>query len=86
LTAIARLAFDAALAGRTIGAEIDFGNPLCETGGFVCEVAAESGTDVTGTLQIGATIESPELIVNGTHFDVDYLYDIWSRPLERLYP
>ena len=43
LTALARLAFDAMLRGRTIGAEIDFGNPLCEAGGFLCEVSDESG-------------------------------------------
>ena len=41
LTALARLAFDARLAGRPLGAELDFGNPLCEAGGFVCEVADE---------------------------------------------
>ena len=38
LTALARMAFDARLAGRQLGAELDFGNPFCETGGFVCEV------------------------------------------------
>ena len=38
LTALARLAFDAQAAGRELGAELDFGNPLCEAGGFLCEV------------------------------------------------
>jgi hypothetical protein len=86
LTAVARLAFDALLAGRKIGAEIDFGNPLCETGGFVCEVTGDSGMDVTGTLQIGTTIDAPELVVNGTRFDVERLYETWSQPLAQLYP
>jgi phosphoribosylformylglycinamidine synthase II len=86
LTALARLAFDAMLAGRTIGAEIDFGNPLCEAGGFVCEVSDESAIDLTGTLRIGQTIDVPELIVNGVHFDVKRLYEIWSQPLRELYP
>jgi phosphoribosylformylglycinamidine synthase subunit PurL len=86
LTAIARLAFGAWQAGREIGAEIDFGNPLCEAGGFLCEVSADGGVDVTGALQIGRTIDAPELIVNATHFAVSRLYEIWSRPLERLYP
>ncbi|MGA2759199.1 MAG: phosphoribosylformylglycinamidine synthase subunit PurL [Candidatus Cybelea sp.] len=86
LTAVARLAFDASAAGRTIGAEIDFGNPLCEAGGFVCEVAPDSGMDVTGTLQIGVTIDAPELIVNGTRFSVEHLREVWSQPLEALYP
>jgi phosphoribosylformylglycinamidine synthase II len=86
LTAVARLAFDALAAGRKIGAEIDFGNPLCEAGGFVCEVAAGSGMDVTGTLQIGTTIDTPELIANGTRFDVERLHEIWSQPLAKLYP
>jgi len=86
LTAVARLAFDAFLAGRKIGAEIDFGNPLCEAGGFVCEVTGDSGLDVTGTLQIGTTIDAPELVVNGTRFDVKRLYETWSQPLARLYP
>ncbi|MFY9860331.1 MAG: AIR synthase related protein, partial [Candidatus Cybelea sp.] len=86
LTAIAHLAFGALLAGRKIGAEIDFGNPLCEAGGFVCEVSSDGGVDVTGALQIGRTIDAPELVVNGTRFAVGRLYDIWSRPLEQLYP
>ena len=78
--------FGAWQAGREIGAEIDFGNPLCEAGGFLCEVSADGGVDVTGALQIGRTIDAPELIVNATHFAVSRLYEIWSRPLERLYP
>jgi phosphoribosylformylglycinamidine synthase len=86
LTALARLAFNAMLAGRTIGAEIDFGNPLCEAGGFVCEVSDESAIDLTGTLRVGQTIDVPELIVNGVHFDVNRLYEIWSQPLRELYP
>jgi phosphoribosylformylglycinamidine synthase len=86
LTAVARLAFDALLAGRKIGAEIDFGNPLCEAGGFVCEIAGDSGMDVTGTLQIGTTIDAPELVVNGTRFDVEQLYETWTQPLAQLYP
>lgn len=86
LTAVARLAFDALSAGRKIGAEIDFGNPLCEAGGFVCEVAADSGMDVTGTLQIGTTIDAPELIANGTRFSIERLHEIWSQPLTKLYP
>jgi phosphoribosylformylglycinamidine synthase len=86
LAALARLAFDAHVAGRNVGAEIDFGNPLCEAGGFVCEVAADAGVDVTGALAVGRTIDVPELVVNGTRFDVAALFDIWSRPLERLYP
>jgi phosphoribosylformylglycinamidine synthase len=86
LTALARLAFGAMLAGRTIGAEIDFGNPLCEAGGFVCEVSDESAIDLTGTLRVGQTIDVPELIVNGVHFDIKRLYEIWSQPLRELYP
>jgi len=86
LTAVARLAFDARAAGRKLGAEIDFGNPLCEAGGFVCEIAADSGMDVTGTLQIGTTTDAPELIANGTRFDIERLYEIWSQPLAKLYP
>ncbi len=86
LTAVARLAFDALGEGRRIGAEIDFGNPFCEAGGFVCEVASDSAIDVTGVLQVGATIDAPELVVNGTRFEVARLYDTWSKPLERLFP
>jgi phosphoribosylformylglycinamidine synthase len=86
LIAIARLAFDALTAGRKIGAEIDFGNPLCEAGGFVCEIADDSGLDVTGTLRIGTTIDAPEIVVNGTRFELERLYDTWSQPLARLYP
>jgi phosphoribosylformylglycinamidine synthase subunit PurL len=86
LTALARLAFDAMDAGRAIGAEIDFGNPLCEAGGFVCEVSDESAIDLTGTLRVGQTIDAPELIVNGVHFAIPQLYEIWSQPLRELYP
>ncbi|MBV8724754.1 MAG: hypothetical protein JO350_05420, partial [Candidatus Eremiobacteraeota bacterium] len=86
LTALARLAFDAMLAGRSIGAEIDFGNPLCEAGGFLCEVSDDSEIDVTGVLRVGQTIDEPQLIVNGVRFDVARLYEIWSRPLAELYP
>ena len=86
LVAVARLAFDAMHAGRTIGAELDFGNPLCEAGGFVCEIADSDGLDVTGALQIGATTDSAELVVNGTRFAMADLYDVWSRPLAGLFP
>lgn len=86
LAAVARLAFDARAEGRAIGVEIDFGNPFCEAGGFVCEVTTDGAIDVTGALRIGTTIDAPQLVVNGTRFDIERLYDIWSRPLERLYP
>ena len=86
LTAVARLAFDAMMRGRTIGAEIDFGNPLCETGGFVCEVSDDSGVDLTGALRIGRTIAATELLVNGIRFDLPTLYDVWSAPLAELFP
>ena len=86
LTALARLAFDARAAGRELGAELDFGNPLCEAGGFICEVGDDSFLDVSGALKIGATIGRPQLVVNGTTFDVGALYEIWSRPLMEIYP
>ncbi len=86
LTALARLAFDAMLRGRSVGAEIDFGNPLCETGGFICEVSDESEIDLTGALQIGRTIAGTELIVNGARFEIARLHEIWSRPLAGIYP
>jgi phosphoribosylformylglycinamidine synthase subunit PurL len=86
LTALARLAFDAMLAGRNVGAEIDFGNPLCEAGGFVCEVSDDGEVDLTGALRIGGTIGGSELVVNGARFDVRALYETWSQPLGELYP
>jgi phosphoribosylformylglycinamidine synthase subunit PurL len=86
LTALARLAFDAMLRGRNIGAEIDFGNPLCEAGGFICEVADESAIDLTGALQIGQTVAGSQLVVNEVRFDIPHLYEIWSRPLAEIFP
>jgi phosphoribosylformylglycinamidine (FGAM) synthase-like enzyme len=86
LTAIARLAIDAHVNGRNLGAEIDFGNPFCETGGFVCEVSDDSSIDLTGALRIGTTIDRSELVVNGTHFSVARLYEAWSQPLMEVYP
>jgi len=86
LTALARLAFDAMVRGRRIGAEIDFGNPLCETGGFICEVSDADAIDLTGTLRVGRTISGSELVVNGVRFEIPALYEIWSRPLEEIYP
>ncbi len=86
LTALARLAFGAMLRGRTVGAEIDFGNPLCEAGGFLCEVSDESGVDLTGVLRVGETNDKPELVVNGVRFEIPRLYEMWSRPLVELYP
>jgi phosphoribosylformylglycinamidine synthase subunit PurL len=86
LTAIAHLAFDAMLRGRRIGAEIDFGNPLCEAGGFICEVSDASEIDLTGTLRIGQTVAGAELVVNAVRFDIARLYEIWSRPLAEVYP
>jgi phosphoribosylformylglycinamidine synthase subunit PurL len=86
LTALVRLAFDAMLCGRTIGAEIDFGNPLCEAGGFICEVSDPSEIDLTGTLRIGETIAGSELIVNGVRFEIPRLYETWSSPLSEIYP
>ena len=86
LTALARLAFEAHAAGRRLGAELDFGNPLCEAGGFLCEVADESLLDLSGALRVGTTIDRPQLIVNGTSFDVAQLYGVWSAPLREVYP
>lgn len=86
LTALVRLAFDALAARRSIGAEIDFGNPFCESGGFVCEVSDDAGIDLTGVLRIGVTTQKPELVVNGTHFSLAQLYEIWSKPLCEVYP
>jgi phosphoribosylformylglycinamidine synthase II len=86
LTALARLAFDAMLRGRAIGAEIDFGNPFCEAGGFICEVSDDSELDLTGTLRIGETVSGSSLIVNGASFEIPRLYDIWSNPLAEVYP
>jgi phosphoribosylformylglycinamidine synthase subunit PurL len=85
LTALARLAFDARSAGRELGAELDFGNPFCETGGFLCEVSDDSALNLSGILKVGETIARPQLVVNGTPFDVDELYRTWSHPLEELY-
>ena len=86
LTAIARLAFDAMTRGRRIGAQIDFGNPLCEAGGFICEVTDDSEIDLTGALRIGRTFAGSELIVNEARFEIPRLYEIWSRPLAEIYP
>jgi phosphoribosylformylglycinamidine synthase subunit PurL len=86
LTSLARLAFDARSAGRHLGAELDFGNPLCEAGGFLCEVSDDSLLNVSGSLKVGSTIGEPRLVVNGTSFDVATLYDTWSKPLAEIYP
>jgi phosphoribosylformylglycinamidine synthase subunit PurL len=86
LTALARLAFDAMLRGRAIGAEVDFGNPFCEGGGFICEVSDDSEIDLTGALRIGETVAGSELVVNGVRFDLRRLYEIWSQPLNELFP
>jgi phosphoribosylformylglycinamidine synthase subunit PurL len=86
LTALVRMAFDALAAGRSIGAEVDFGNPFCESGGFVCEVSDAAGVDLTGALRIGVTTEGPELLVNSTRFSLPWLHAIWSRPLSEIYP
>ena len=86
LTALARLAFDAMVRGRAIGAQIDVGNPLCEAAGFVCEVSDDSEIDLTGALRIGETTAATELIVNGVRFDIAQLHETWSRPLAELYP
>ena len=83
LTALARLAFDARAAGRELGAELDFGNPLCETGGFLCEVGDDSEVDVSGALKVGVTIARPELVVNATVFEVDALQEIVVRRSRR---
>jgi phosphoribosylformylglycinamidine synthase subunit PurL len=86
LTALARLAFDAMLRGRTIGAAIEIGNPFCETGGFIAEVSDDSEIDLTGDLRIGQTIAGSELVINGRRFEIPRLYEIWSRPLAEVYP
>jgi phosphoribosylformylglycinamidine synthase II len=86
LTALARLTFDAMLRGRNLGAEIDFGNPLCEAGGFICEVSDEREIDLTGALRIGRTTAGGELVVNEVRFDIERLHRIWSQPLAGIYP
>ncbi len=86
LTALARMAFDARAQGRALGAEIDYGNPFCEAGGYLCEVSDAGALDLTGVLRIGTTLAEPALIVNGTRFEVDALHAIWSQPLSEVYP
>jgi phosphoribosylformylglycinamidine (FGAM) synthase-like enzyme len=86
LSALARLAFDARAAGRIVGAELDFGNPLCEAGGYLCEVADDAAIDVTGALKVGTTTGEPTLVVNGTAFDIGALEETWSAPLREVYP
>jgi phosphoribosylformylglycinamidine synthase subunit PurL len=86
LTALARMAFEARAAGRHLGAEIDFGNPLCEAGGFLCEVTDDKEIDVSGILRVGTIADRPVLTVNGTDFHVDELFEIWSKPLAGVYP
>jgi phosphoribosylformylglycinamidine synthase II len=86
LTALARLAFDAMLRGRKLGAEIDFGNPLCEAGGYLCEVSDEREIDLTGALRIGRTVAGAQLVVNGVRFEIPRLYAAWSQPLAEVYP
>jgi len=86
LTALARMAFAARAEGRALGAEIDFGNPLCEAGGFLCEVSDDAEIDVSGLLRVGTTTAQPVLAVNGTDFHVDELFAIWSAPLAQVYP
>ena len=86
LTAVTRLAFDAMLRGRTIGAEIDFGNPFCEAGGYVCEVSDDSEIDLTGALKIGETTAGSALVVNGASFAIAELYETWAHLLEEVYP
>ena len=68
LVALARLAFDAMRAGRTIGAEIDFGNPFCEAGGFLCEVSDDSGDRRDRRAARRRDDDAAELVVNGTRF------------------
>jgi len=86
LTALARLAFDAMLAGRSVGAEIESTNPFCEAGGFVCEVAGDAELDLSGALRIGTTTAGRSLSVNGISCDIARLYESWSQPLDELYP
>ena len=86
LTALARLAFDALRAGRSIGAEIEASNPLCEAGGFVCEIAGDAELDLSGSLRVGTTTAGDALWVNGVRFEIARLYESWSQPLDELYP
>ncbi|MBV8530752.1 MAG: phosphoribosylformylglycinamidine synthase subunit PurL [Candidatus Eremiobacteraeota bacterium] len=86
LTALARLCFDAMQRGRRLGADVDFGNPFCEAGGFICEVSDDSDVDLTGVLRIGETFVGSNLVVNAARFDISQLYETWSRPLTELYP
>ena len=45
----------------------------------------DAGIDLTGVLRIGVTTQKPELVVNGTHFSLAQLYEIWSKPLSEVY-
>jgi phosphoribosylformylglycinamidine synthase II len=86
LAALARMAFDARIAGRNLGAELDFGNPFCEAGGFLCEVSDDSLLNVSGLLKVGSTLGEAKLVVNGTSFEVAALEEAWSTPLREIYP
>ncbi|HTX58584.1 MAG TPA: phosphoribosylformylglycinamidine synthase subunit PurL [Verrucomicrobiae bacterium] len=86
LVALARLAFDAYARGRRLGFEIDFANPFCETGGFVCEVTGDSELDLSGALRVGTTLDRPEIVANGSRFGIAELRRVWSQPLEEVYP
>lgn len=86
LTALARMAFDARLQGRTLGADIACATPFVEAGGFLCEVSDAAELDLTETLTIGVTTEEPTLVVNGTCLQIDALYESWAQPLREVYP
>jgi phosphoribosylformylglycinamidine synthase II len=85
--AVARLAFDACEAGRTIGADVTLDDPFAECGGFVCEVAgsgiAPKGEPVGA---IGVTTATPVLRLNGVPFEIAELHEVWSKPLQEVFP
>ncbi len=64
-----------------------------EAGGFIVEVAAHDvetfeglADNVDGVYEIGVTIEQPVVAIDDEAFDLRRLYEIWSKPLEEVYP
>jgi phosphoribosylformylglycinamidine synthase len=64
-----------------------------EGGGFIVEIAADDveafegiADDVEGVHEIGVTIADPVLAVDDEAFDLRRLREIWTKPLEEVYP
>jgi phosphoribosylformylglycinamidine synthase len=90
LVAVAKAAFAAREAGRTLGVELHGDTHFDETPGFIVEVSDERrflelAADAT-VRHLGTVSKTAHFVLEDESVHVDELYAVWAAPLAEVYP